>query len=330
MEILALNNSSIKDLIPFLEKCAFIPFSEYDIDQESIVNNAIEELSELDSRGGSILIVKEQDKTVGLLSFERSDWDSDHFGFDISKITHLLSLGSYHEALNIKEKLISDMLQRSLGALSLHVSTRVNKENLSSIHALEGKSFRLMDVLVTCCFDLRKRQIKNIENQISIRPFRQDELPRLKELAWACFGYKRVATDRFHADPTLPKEKSDELYVEWLNTLISDPSSEVFVAESDGNPVGFNVCTLNKPLNERLGVRFGTVVLTAVKPSERRKNAATSLLSHSLNWFNGKVDIVETGGQVSNYAILRAWWKLGFKIIKSQCTFHWSVLPDSL
>jgi hypothetical protein len=128
----------------------------------------------------------------------------------------------------------------------------------------------------------------------------------------------------------LPKRRSSELYAKWLVNSASDPLSEVLVAEKDGEPVGFNVCTVSHPLSDVIGLRVGTMALTAVDPSERKKLVATSLLAASIDWFANKVDIVETGGQVSNYAIQRAWGDVGLKIIRSQCTFHWSVLTESL
>jgi hypothetical protein len=72
------------------------------------------------------------------------------------------------------------------------------------------------------------------------------------------------------------------------------------------------------------------MTLTAVDSSARNKLVATSLLNVSLAWFADKVDVIETGGQVSNYAIQRAWNAIGLKIIRTQCTFHWSVLTESI
>jgi ribosomal protein S18 acetylase RimI-like enzyme len=187
-----------------------------------------------------------------------------------------------------------------------------------------------MDVLVTYLFDMQKHKRIDSDTGYHIREFKPDEIHELSEITLECFGNHIKVTDHFHADPTLPREKSDLLYVKWLIDSCNDANSVVLVAERDGKPVGFNVCRINDPLDERLGIRLGTMVLTAVKPSERRKLVASSMLNASLAWFAGKVDFVETGGQVSNYAVQSLWTKLGFKLIRSQCTFHWSVFPDSL
>lgn len=110
----------------------------------------------------------------------------------------------------------------------------------------------------------------------------------------------------------------------------NDPFSVVLIAEIDGKPIGFNVCSINPTLSNLIGLRVGTMTLTAVDSSTRNKRVATSLLNASLAWFADKVDVIETGGQVSNYAIQRTWNTIGLKITRVQCTFHWSVLTENI
>ncbi len=329
-KVSSFEQQSVDKLRSFIAKCDFIPFLEYGVKRDSIAKYLIEELQNVTYHGGLVLIAQEQEEIVGLISLERSAWDSEHFGTNISKIAHFLAHGCYLESLSIKKKLISSLLAQCQRRLLLHITARVYKEDLSSIHALESNAFRLMDVLVTYSFEFKKEKKIDKETQFRIRLFDSDDLPELEQIAKECFEHAPIATDRFHADPSLPKEKSGELYVRWLADSAKDASAKILVAEVDGKPIGFNICNVNKSLIEKLGLRLGTIALTAVKPSERGKLVAVSLLNASLSWFADKVDIVETGGQVSNYAIQRAWNKTGFKIVKSQCTFHWSVLPDTL
>jgi hypothetical protein len=313
----------------FLADALFNPFEIYDIDQSVFVKYIHSELLDSISKGGYVLVAKNNNQVVGLISLEQSEWDSEHFKTPISKINHLLALGTYFEQTNVKRRLISSLLAKCSRNLLLHVSARVNKEDLSSIHSLESRSFKLMDVLVTYSIDLRKTKPIGMDNRYSIRKFRPEEVSKLAEIAFESFE-KTLTTDRFHADPTLSKEKSSDLYSKWLENSCNDPYSEVIVAEIEGKTVGFNVCSINASLIYSIGLRIGTMSLTAVDSFYRKKRIAVSLLSASLNWFSGKVDVVDTGGQVSNYAIQRAWNTLGLKITRSQCTFHWSVLTEDL
>ena len=119
--------------------------------------------------------------------------------------------------------------------------------------------------------------------RLAIRRFRPDEVSELEQMALECFEDTAVATDHFHADPVLPKVKSSELYAKWLVNSCTDSSSEVLIAEISGKPVGFNVCNINNSLADQIGLRLGTMVLTAVEPSARNKFVGTSLLNASIS-----------------------------------------------
>jgi len=318
---------SVHELKPFIEQCRFLPYLEYNVSRDLSADIVLDEISGIISKGGFCLVAREQSNIVGLISLEMLHWDTNHFGFPIAKMSHLMSRGDYYECFEVEGKLISDMLKRCFMNLQLHVSVRVNKEALASIHALESQSFHLMDVLVTYCFDFRTQKRSGQIGPFQVRPYKPSELHELSEMAQACFGNTNVATDRFHADPTLMKDMSDLLYVKWLTDSSQDPQSEILVAERDGRLLGFNVCNVGRQVSDRLGFRLGTITLTAVHPSERGRLVATSLLEGSLAWFENKVDVVETGGQVSNYAVQRAWARTGFRIARSQCTYHWSPKP---
>jgi hypothetical protein len=330
LEILPLNERMENNLKSFLTSSLSNPYAEYGVSQDIFSNYVFSEFSDIISSGGFVLVAKEGKEILGLISLKRSDWDSKHFSIEISKIGHLISSGNYLESISIKKSLISNLLAKCSKELLLNLSVRVNKEDLSSCHALEDNQFRLMDVLVTYATDFRKNPHVFQNPKYTIRKFKPEEIDQLEQIAVKCFKDDALATDRFHADPTLPKVKSSEVYAKWLVNSGQDSSSTILVAEIDGHAVGFNICTINQPLADKIGLRIGNFALTAVDSSARNKLVATSLLHASLNWLSDKVDIVETGGQVSNFPIQRAWTDVGLKIVRSQCTFHWSVLTESL
>ena len=140
MEILLLDAKTESLLDSFLAVSLFNPFEIYGVNRDTFVKYSHSEICDSISKGGYVLVAKNDNQLVGLISLERSEWDSKHFGIQISKIKHLLSVGNYLEPTNIKRRLISSLLAMCKELL-LHVSVRVNKEDLSSIHALESKRF---------------------------------------------------------------------------------------------------------------------------------------------------------------------------------------------
>ena len=325
MKIYSIEKSMLAKLKPLIADYQFKPYKEYEIEQSLLDRYVIEEISDILSReSGFVFVGEEMGELVGLATLEKLDWDTKHFGIEMAKIRHLIARDGYPKALKVKRELISHLLAECREKRISHISARIYKEDISSIHALENKGFQLMDVIVTYYLDLRKMKPVRPRTQCRIRQFKQEDMPKLKEIVMECFGVETVATDHFHADPTLPKEKSDELYVQWIIESIREPSDTILIAELNRKLIGFTACRVHRSLGEKLGIRFGTIILTGVIPSARGKSVATSLSHAALQWFADKVDIVERGGQVSNYAVQRVWNRSGFRIVRSQCTFHWS------
>jgi hypothetical protein len=174
LEIFSIDTATENNLGSFLADFLPNPLTIYGVSNELFIKHALSELSDCISTGGFILVAKEEGKVVGLIALKRSEWDTKHFDIEISKIDQLLASGNYSESTNIKQRLVSSLLAKCSKELLLHVSARVNKEDLSSIHALESKNFRLMDILVTYSVDLRKHPRTKINNQYCIRAIRKD------------------------------------------------------------------------------------------------------------------------------------------------------------
>lgn len=325
IKVCSLERGMLERLRPLVANYRFKPYTEYRIEERLLASYVMDEISDMLSHEENFaFIAEERGKPVGLVSVERLDWDRKHFSIEMARIHYLVANGGYSKAFGLKCELIAHVLAECRRERISHLAARVYKEDLVSIHALEGKCFRLMDVIVTDFFDLRKKEVVHTANQWHVREFRPNDVRKLRKIAIDSFVKEPVAKQRFHADPYLPREKSDDLYVQWLIESCKGTSDTVLVAEMSGIPVGFSVCKVQMSPSKKLGVRFGTVVLTGVAPSARGRGVHASLLSAALRWFTDKVDIVEVGAEISNYAVQKAWNRLGFKIIRSQCTFHWS------
>ena len=318
-----------ENLRNFISKCSYLPFMEYKVDIGTITSHVLDEISNIHTNKGLILVGEESNSIVGLIALERLPWDSKLYSTEMAKISFLLATGDYFQSLYTKRQLVSHLLSECTKQLILHVSTRINKEDLSGIHALENCSFHLMDVLVTYSLDFKTILVENTPLH-AIRRFVVSDLSSLIEISAESFGKNSVATDRFHADPVLNKQKSNELYTNWLINSIKDPTADLMIAEQDGIPIGYCLCNVNEKINEKLGLRLASVALIAVKASHRNKRVAESLIRASVESLRSRVDVLEAGGQISNYSGQRSWTRVGFKINRSKITFHWSVLPDNI
>jgi ribosomal protein S18 acetylase RimI-like enzyme len=177
-----------------------------------------------------------------------------------------------------------------------------------------------MDTLVTYYFDF-KNEISEFKETCKIEPFK-NELPELRNIARASFSKAKVATDHFHADHKLNEKKSDELYEKWIENATNDKDSVVLVAKIDNRTVGFTTGKINYAMNKYSNKKIGSLILSAVDPEYRQAQVYTSLIQAFLRWFSDKVDIVDLGTHVANYSVQRAWSRLGFRIVRSQHTWH--------
>jgi ribosomal protein S18 acetylase RimI-like enzyme len=295
----------------------FLPFSEYGIPTDRLVNYIIGDIQKSLEKGSFVLLAEENEKVVGILVSGKLEWDSKHFGIEIANIKYLFTSGDYYERKEYVKKMLLDFAEISKFKL---IITRSHTEDTSLIHALEDQSFRLMDTLVTYYFDFKNR-ISDFKETCKIEPLK-NETPELIKIAKTSFSGTKMATDHFHADHRLDEAKSDTLYEKWIEEANNDKESVVLVATLDNHPVGFTTGKINYRLNSYSNKKIGSMILSAVDPEYRQAQIYTSMIQAGLRWFSDKVDIVDLGTHVANYSVQRAWSKLGFRIVRSQHTWH--------
>jgi ribosomal protein S18 acetylase RimI-like enzyme len=325
-KITLLRKKTLHELRSLSDGFQYCPYRNYKLEGHKFEKHIIEDISDvLSNKNNFALAASSQNKFVGLISLEQLKWDTNYFGIRMAKIPHLIVHRKYPQQFELRRQLIIRLMQECSARNIKHLSARVAKEDVSSIHALESHGFRLMDLIVTGFVNINGWISPETKPKWPVREFSPHELPILVELANEAFIKGRIARQRFHNDPFLPIEKSDKLYVQWLINASKGLADTILVAEMNNKPVGFCACRVERELSKRIGFRIGVIFLTGVLPSARGKGVHSSMLDYALKWFSNKVDVVEIGAEVSNYAAQRGWRNYGFKIVRSQCTFHKSL-----
>jgi RimJ/RimL family protein N-acetyltransferase len=204
-----------------------------------------------------------------------------------------------------------------------HISAKADVYDITTVHAFEMASFRLMDTTAIYAFDFRKSQIPEFEDRCTLRLAKLEDEDALMRIAAISFSQTRVSEDRFHADPDIPKEKSDALYIEWIrNSIRGKMADAIIVAELKGKPVGFTTIENLRATADEVGINIGALVLSAVLPEARGRGVYTSMIRKGLEHLRPKVDIVELGTQITNFPVQKAWSRLGFKLASGTYAFH--------
>lgn len=301
-----------QEIVELAKRCLFLPLDQYAQNRNRLVDFTSRCVArELESGASAISARTSDGELLLLVTYSKLDWDSLHFQIPMWNIGHVLGDQQDRNLAEAKRKAVAKILGRV--EERSHISARIDVRDIGTVHALEANGFRLMDTIITFAFNFRICQIPQLEDRCSLRLATSDDEEALLRIAATSFSNARVSGDRFHADPDLPTDKSDTLYVEWVrNSLEGKSADAVIVAEMGGKPVGFVTLQHSRAKKEELGMDVEVLVLSAVEPRCRGQNVYTSMIRKALQYFSSTADIVEGGTQVTNLPVQKALTRLGF------------------
>ena len=316
-------SQSLSQLESLFEQTGLNPFLGVPVplNSESLQVFADQVCSLKNQKGVHLLVEEAGADLKGALLLEALPFDSELYGFPMARITFLAALGNYHEQNKVQHHLLEQAFELCRKEGIRHLSARALPDELSLIHALEKSGFYMVSGLST--FLLNLKQFSYQKPTVLIRPFKKEDLEPLCTMSRLSFGNPKDWLDKAHADPNLPKDKSDELYVRWFrNCCNGTRADQVLVAEVEGKPAGYIALKLEKGLYEKVGWRVGNVPLNAVDPSYRKMGIYAALVQEGLKWFSGKVDWATIKTQVTTLAVHKTWQKLGAHMSSVEYAFH--------
>jgi len=258
----------------------------------------------------------EEKEPVGLATVSSLVWDTEHFGFKMAKVDHLLVKGDYTQAVYLKSKLLDYALKLCKNKKFSHLSCRINIDDISSIHTLEANSFRLMDTLVTYAFNRYKHKTPKLRDLCKVREFKKQDLSYLIKISEKAFH-----RDRFHLDPYISDKKADCLFGEWIKNCCSgEYADKIFVAAKGNQPIGFLTFRLNEELKKMTGHKICGRGLSAVSP--KVKGIYPALTKAAIQEIVLNYDYLEFDTQLNNYEVIKVWRRFGFDFIRAKYTFH--------
>ena len=313
----------LKTLRPLMAAYEYMPYHCFSgLRNEQLSDFVLEELhAYLESPESNYgYLAREGADAVGLAVLRLLPWDKRIFKKEMAAVDYLMALGSYAEKVSVLSSLLSRVDNKCRDLKIEHLSIKVDTADLSCIHALEKAGFRLMDTLVTYCFDFDKSALGARDYPYAIREQAQEDTEPIVALARLSF---QEYIDRFHLDPTLDNQDCDELYGEWArNSCLGVVADRVSVVEDDAEILGFATSKLHRKVNRFTDRRIGEIVLVCVSPKVRGGGVYTSFIHEGLCFLHNRVDFVQVVTQINNTHVQRAWNNLGFRLIGSRSTFH--------
>jgi ribosomal protein S18 acetylase RimI-like enzyme len=251
----------------------------------------------------------EQNTLIELLA-----WDSEFFGLPIGRATHRAT--SLNEEKGIA--LLAAAEERKLQCFYFEA----DPDDAQTVAIVERLGFHLVDVRVVLehPFNQRPAPIPRypISSKLVISPPREDELPRLQEIA-AQIGH----TSRFNFDRNFGPKQSERLYRLWIKNACAGLADVIFVARwgEESEAVGLLTCTLKE--------NVGHIQLAGVHFDYRKRSVGTGLVQAALDWAKSqKASRMEVVTQARNIPAQRLYQQMGF-FTKSMSLYYHKWMTDS-
>lgn len=266
--------------------------------------------------------VSREGELMGFSQAARLAWDSNHFGCEIWRLEHVGAWGKDAGPEEVARVLIKETIHAAHEQGCRSMQARIPVDNLAAVHALEMSGFRTMEVYSTWIFDLLRWEIPSRRNPEMIRDFRPSDAETLVRLAR--FSYTSIP-DRFHLDPRLAADASDELYAEWIrNSCSGEMADFIAVAHHGGRVIGYATLRDFGDYDGLSNVRIAHLGLGAVEPDFRGRGLVSDLVIHGLEWLNrrgGRFAFISTQG--NNIPAQRLFQKAGFRPAATDLTLHY-------
>jgi L-amino acid N-acyltransferase YncA len=316
-----MNNSLIRlytpndwrHVVPLIEVWPFKPLAQLNgFRRSNLIDFTCERvLKALSNENCGACIAMQVNDVRGFACFNMLPWDSEQLGVPAARIDYLVAEGSYHEQRRIKEGLLERLLAQIEACGVRHLSVRIDASDNSSLHALEAAGFNTIDTILTFAIDLTKQPSLEPDHDFKIRLANASDAEQVAALARTAFVY-----DRFHSDPSISRERADELHATWLRDSCNGKAVDaVLLAEDEGGLLGFASCVVQRD-TRKLGRLVGTIILAASAERARGRGVAHATMMAATEWMRQQgCEVVEGGTQVRNIPSARLFRRCGFVMV---------------
>ncbi|MCP4423861.1 MAG: GNAT family N-acetyltransferase [Chloroflexi bacterium] len=258
---------------------------------------------------------------TGFAALHPLAWDTEHFGVNVWRMTHLGVWGGPAQqretACVLAQAAARETLRRR--GKTIHIWTPLDA--ICVLHALEATGFRTMESQVYWLFNLRRQPLPPQQTAAVFRPHQPTDAPALASLAERVYS---PIPNRFYADPHLPTAACDALYAKWLrNSCSGDVADYISVIEVDRQVAGYGTLRYLDDQDGLCNVRMGQFLLGAIDPAFRQRGLYDDMMRSLLAWLIAQeADIAFVGTQTNNAAAQTGMVRMGFRPVCGGLSLH--------
>lgn len=268
------------------------------------------------ARGGSPL---------GLLVYADNPWETDLFGRKAAAINTYVVDGSAPDKLQAAQALLDHAIQDAASRGTQFLLGKTYTDDLTCIHALESRGFQLMDTMVDCNYDFRRKPLASLPlpalpSGVSLRlatPADRDELAAVAGVSF------RKHFGRYHADERLGRDLATRAYEQWMRSSLDGYADWVHLALFEGRIVGFSIWRRPSQAESQLKVCVGHYSIAGIHPDFHGKGLFTALTYAGMQSLSGLVDMIDGPTHVNNYGVQFGFAKVGWRVLSdARHSFH--------
>jgi hypothetical protein len=244
-------------------------------------------------------------------------WDSEFFRVPMGRLDYLLRGRSADRAT--LARVVRGALDAFRASGLEHITARVDVADADALAILEDAGFRLMDALVTYIAHPKRpapRRVKDVGVIRQFVPADTDEVLAITRESYRGFP------GRFQLDPHLPKDRSDEFYVEWARKCCAGTMADrIYVAEDTGGDlIGWASVKRAEPVSTVGGAPISSGSLGACRSD--RPGAYAGLIRTAAVENHAVGVLTEAATQNSNFAMVRVLEAVGAQYARAEYTLH--------
>lgn len=250
-----------------------------------------------------------------LVACQRLPWDSDFFGLQVARLNAVVPLDAprYQVEADLRPAVTAvAKMARERGIAYLFAA--VDSRDAAVARALGESGF---GVIESRAFYHRGLSDYEHPERFEVRLAEAGDIEPLCRAAVEMVN----AYDRFHADPSIPRELADRLMSRWVEASIRDGFADFTVVPNVPKPKAFCTVKLHRGSWDSLGLKLSQPVFSAVSTEFRGwYRRIISEICYRLKDLGSEHAYMIT--QTTNGAVIWVWESLGFRFGKNELVFR--------
>ena len=219
---------------------------------------------------------------------------------------------NYKSNCNLEDDSLKKAMQAAAAGDDAFFYAKVPTDHLQQVSVLMKAGFFLVDTNIV----LQRRFVTSsqpLPNDIDIIEADLEHHSALQDIAAGCFRYSR-----FHQDPFFPEVTANLLKRRWVeNCCLGRRGSALYTALLQGRPVGFLAVLASFGKNS-----VAAIDLIGVETAYQGRGIGCALVARFIEDWQGRVDHLVVGTQITNRSSLSLYLNFGFHIMNSAYVLH--------